>query len=178
MIRTLELWEWRVSSPDSTTPVIRCLIRNERTSSTVFFLLFFSSTGPHPAWSNAQWAENSGCELCNNSSSLPGWVTKTIALLAVHAGPSSPRQSGHTELWATSGAKADPSNQLVLRLLSNGYTQAAGRFYPQCTTDGLKCSCFPCCRWQLNRKPFVFLYLVLLLLSCATAARLIAPQGQ
>lgn len=104
----------RVSTLDSSTPVIRRLICKERQQAALFsFFLsfFFSSTGPHPAWSNAQWAEKSGCELCNNSSSLPGWVTKTIALLAAHAGP---HQSGHGGLWATSGVRAKPPNQLVL----------------------------------------------------------------
>lgn len=48
-------------------------------------LYFFFPYELCPVWSNAQWGEKSGCEPCNNKSSFPAEVTKTIGLLGMPA---------------------------------------------------------------------------------------------
>lgn len=53
-----------------------------RESKRPFFFSFFCN-GLCPVWSYAQWSEKSGCEPCNNKSTFPGEVTKTIALLGM-----------------------------------------------------------------------------------------------
>lgn len=71
----------KVSSPDLPIRMIQSLIQNERASWITFFFFSFS------LWALSSMiqclVDRSGCEPCNNKSSFPGEVTKTIALPGV-----------------------------------------------------------------------------------------------
>lgn len=108
----------RVSSVDPSTPASRTTADMQREQQLVSFCLFFPPLEPIQHDPMLSGLKGVGVnDVITAPLSRPGWVTKTIAPLAAgcDAGPSSPHQSGHWELWATSGVTAELSNQLLLR---------------------------------------------------------------